>query len=454
MKYLFVLLVAFSLLSAVSESSARAPNIIIILTDDMGYGDLGCYGSPTIRTPNLDRMATEGLRFTDFYSAAEVCTPSRAGLLTGRYPIRSGMVGKRRVLFPDSKGGLPQGEITIARALKGRGYATAHLGKWHLGIHPGGRPGDHGFDYSFGLPYSNDMDKRRETPRTASGSANPPENGWMVPVLLNGEIVEKPADQTTLTRRYTEEAVRFIREHKSSPFFIYFAHTFPHVPLFASPQFKGKSRRGIYGDTVEEIDWSVGQVIAALRAEGLAENTLVFFTSDNGPWLTMRQQGGSAGPLREGKGSTWEGGMRVPGIAWWPGRISPGITGAVANGMDLFATALTLGGAKIPDDRVIDGVDLSPLLFGRGKLPQHPFFYYRGDKLFACRIGNYKAHFFTQPGYGKDKAEAHEPPLLYDLGTDPGEQFDVASEHPDIVEKIRAVVAEHQKALVPGEPQF
>lgn len=276
----------------------------------------------------------------------------------------------------------------------------------------------------------------------------------MVPVLLNGEIVEKPADQTTLTRRYTEEAVRFIREHKSSPFFIYFAHTFPHVPLFASPQFKGKSRRGIYGDTVEEIDWSVGQVIAALRAEGLAENTLVFFTSDNGPWLTMRQQGGSAGPLREGKGSTWEGGMRVPGIAWWPGRISPGITGAVANGMDLFATALTLGGAKIPDDRVIDGVDLSPLLFGRGKLPQHPFFYYRGDKLFACRIGNYKAHFFTQPGYGKDKAEAHEPPLLYDLGTDPGEQFDVASEHPDIVEKIRAVVAEHQKALVPGEPQF
>ncbi len=454
MKYLFVLLVAFSLLSAVSESSARAPNIIIILTDDMGYGDLGCYGSPTIRTPNLDRMAMEGLRFTDFYSAAEVCTPSRAGLLTGRYPIRSGMVGKRRVLFPDSKGGLPQEEITIARALKRRGYATAHLGKWHLGIHPGGRPGEHGFDYSFGLPYSNDMDKRRETPRTASGSANPPENGWMVPVLLNGEIVEKPADQTTLTRRYTEEAVRFIREHKSSPFFIYFAHTFPHVPLFASPQFKGKSRRGIYGDTVEEIDWSVGQVIAALRAEGLAENTLVFFTSDNGPWLTMRQQGGSAGPLREGKGSTWEGGMRVPGIAWWPGRISPGITGAVANGMDLFATALTQGGAKIPDDRVIDGVDLSPLLFGRGKLPQHPFFYYRGDKLFACRIGNYKAHFFTQPGYGKDKAEAHEPPLLYDLGTDPGEQFDVASEHPDIVERIRAAVAEHQKALVPGEPQF
>lgn len=454
MKYIFVLLVAFSLLAAVSESSARAPNIIIILTDDMGYGDLGCYGSPTIRTPNLDRMAMEGLRFTDFYSAAEVCTPSRAGLLTGRYPIRSGMVGKRRVLFPDSKGGLPQEEITIARALKRQGYATAHLGKWHLGIHPGGRPGDHGFDYSFGLPYSNDMDKRRETPRTASGSANPPENGWMVPVLLNGEIVEKPADQTTLTRRYTEEAVRFIREHKSSPFFIYFAHSFPHVPLFASPQFKGKSRRGIYGDTVEEIDWSVGQVIAALRAEGLAENTLVFFTSDNGPWLTMHQQGGSAGPLREGKGSTWEGGMRVPGIAWWPGKISSGITGAVANGMDLFATALTLGGAKIPDDRVIDGVDLSPLLFGRDKLPQHPFFYYRGDKLFACRIGNYKAHFFTQPGYGKDKAETHEPPLLYDLGTDPGEQFDVASEHPDIVTKILAAVAEHQKALVPGEPQF
>jgi arylsulfatase A len=383
MKYLSIFLVALSLLTGVSNASARVPNIIIILTDDMGYGDLGCYGSPSIRTPNLDRMAAGGLRFTDFYSAAEVCTPSRAGLLTGRYPIRSGMAGARRVLFPNSPGGLPQEEITIAQALKQRGYATAHLGKWHLGIHPGGRPGDHGFDYSFGLPYSNDMDLRPEMPRASSRSANPPADGWLVPIMLNGKVFEKPADQTTLTRRYTEEAVKFIREHKSSPFFLYFAHTFPHVPLFASPAFKGKSRRGIYGDTVEEIDWSVGQVLAALKKEGLSDNTLVFFTSDNGPWLTMKQQGGSAGPLRDGKGSTWEGGMRVPGIAWWPGKVAPGITGEPANGMDLFATALTLGGASIPADREIDGRDLSPLLLERKALPERPFFYYRGRQAFC-----------------------------------------------------------------------
>ncbi|MBP7141645.1 MAG: sulfatase [Opitutaceae bacterium] len=454
MKYLSLLLVALSILSSVPDSLARAPNIIIILTDDMGYGDLGCYGSPSIRTPNLDRMAADGLRFTDFYSAAEVCTPSRAGLLTGRYPIRSGMAGKRRVLFPDSPGGLPQEEITIASALKQRGYATAHLGKWHLGIHPGGRPGDHGFDYSFGLPYSNDMDLRPEMPRTSSRSSNPPEDGWMVPLMLNGKVYEKPADQTTLTRRYTEEAVKFIRTHKASPFFLYFAHTFPHVPLFASPAFKGKSRRGIYGDTVEEIDWSVGQVMAALRVEGLAENTLVFFTSDNGPWLTMQQQGGSAGPLRDGKGSTWEGGMRVPGIAWWPGRIAPGITGEPANGMDLFSTALALGGASVPSDREIDGRDLSSLLFRGETLSERPFFYYRGDKLFACRLGNYKAHFLTQTGYGKAKAETHEPPLLFDLGTDPGESFNIAAEHPDILKRIREAVEEQQRRMVPGKPQL
>jgi len=454
MNRLILLLAAIVLIPVANAAPARPPNIIIILADDMGYGDLGCYGAPTIRTPNLDRMAADGLRFTDFYSAAEVCTPSRAGLLTGRYPVRSGMVGARRVLFPDSTGGLPQEEITIARALKQRGYATAHLGKWHLGIHPGGRPGDHGFDYSFGLPYSNDMDRRTDVPSSASGSSNPPADGWMVPVYRNGEIVEKPADQTTLTRRYTEEAVKFIREHRKTPFFLYFAHTFPHVPLFASPAFKGKSRRGIYGDTIEEIDWSVGQVMAALRAQGLEKNTLVFFTSDNGPWLIMKQQGGSAGPLREGKGSTWEGGQRVPGIAWWPGRVAPGITGEPASGMDLFATALTLGGAPIPSDRVIDGRDISSLLFKRKTLPEHPYFFYRGGKLFACRLGQYKAHFFTQPSYGQPKAEAHEPPLLYDLGTDPGEQFDIAAAHPDVVEKIRAAVADHQRAMVPGKEQL
>jgi arylsulfatase A-like enzyme len=449
-----LLFAALTMSSVAAAAPARSPNIVIILADDLGYGDLGCYGSPTIRTPNLDRMAGEGLRFTDYYAPAEVCTPSRAGLLTGRYPIRSGMCGTRRVLFPNAPGGLPPEEITLARALKERGYATAHLGKWHLGIQPGSRPNDHGFEYSFGLPYSNDMDGRPGLPRGSSGSPNPPADGWRVPLLRNGEVVEQPAEQSTLTRRYTEEAVKFIRAHTSSPFFLYFAHTFPHVPLFASPEFKGKSRRGIYGDAVEEIDWSVGQVIAALRAEGLAENTLVFFTSDNGPWLTMGTQGGSSGLLRDGKGSTWEGGMRVPGIAWWPGRIGAGITSVPASSLDLFATILSLGGAKIPDDRPIDGIDMSPLLFGRGTLPDRPFFYYRGNQLYACRLGAYKLHLFTQIGYGQPKPDPHDPPLLFDLGRDPGERFDIAAQRADVVEKIRAAIAEHQRGLVPGKPQF
>jgi arylsulfatase A len=434
--------------------AGEKPNVVIILADDLGYGDLGCYGSPTIRTPNLDRMAAEGLRFTDFYSAGEVCTPSRAALLTGRYPIRSGMCGSRRVLFPDSKGGLPANEVTIAEALRQQGYATAHIGKWHLGIHEGSRPLDQGFERSFGLPYSNDMDARAALPKGASGSAEPPEDGWNVPLIRNGKVIEQPAKQTTLTKRYTEEAVKFIREKKGEPFFLYFAHTFPHVPLFASSAFKGNSRSGIYGDAVEELDWSVGQVLDALRHEGLAEKTLVFFTSDNGPWLIMGNQGGSAGPLREGKGSTWEGGMRVPGIAWWPGRIQPALTSELASTMDLFATALALGGAPSAREVLIDGRDLSPLLLRGKSLPETPFFYYRGDKLAACRIGEWKAHFFTQAGYGQPKPEQHDPPLLFHLGVDPSENRNVAAEHPDVIARIRSSVKAHQSAVVPGEPQL
>lgn len=437
-----------------AAAAARKPNIVIIFADDLGYGDLGCYGSPVIATPRLDRMAAEGMRFTDFYVAAEVCSPSRAALLTGRYPIRSGMYGKRRVLFPDSKGGLPAGEITTAEALKAQGYATAHVGKWHLGIHPGARPHDQGFDTSFGIPYSNDMDSRPGLPRGSSGSPTPPPDGWNVPLVRNGEVVERPVDQTTLTKRYTEEAVKFIREKKGGPFFLYFAHTFPHVPMFASPAFKGKSRAGIYGDAVEELDWSVGQVLDALRAQGVAENTLVFFTSDNGPWLTMGDQGGSAGLLRDGKGSTWEGGMRVPGIAWWPGRIKPGVTRELANAMDLFTTALTLGGAALPKDRPIDGVDLSPVLFSGKSLGERPFFYYRGDVMFACRLGDWKAHFFTQTGYGQPKPETHQPPLLFHLGRDPSEKRDVAGQHAEVLAKIAAAVEAHRARVAAGEAQF
>lgn len=457
---LAILAVAAAVFSGERPVGARqpeAPNLVIIFADDLGYGDLGCYGHPSIRTPHLDRMAAEGLRFTDFYSAAEVCTPSRAALLTGRYPIRSGMCetpGARRVLFPNSPGGLPPDEITIAEALRSRGYATAHLGKWHLGIHKGSLPNEQGFDLSFGLPYSNDMDARGDLPRGVTGSANPPADGWNVPLLRNGEVVERPAVQETLTRRYTDEALAFIREHKTRPFFVYLAHSMPHVPLFATDEFRGKSGRGLYGDVVEELDANVGRLLDGLRTAQLAERTLVVFTSDNGPWLIQNAQGGSAGLLRDGKGSTWEGGMRVPAIAWQPGRVKPGVTSELACTMDLFTTALAQAGIALPSDRPIDGVDLSSLLANGTRLPRRPFFYYRGDQMFACRLGPWKSHFATQSGYGEPQSKRHEPPQLFHVTHDPSERFNVAAENPKVLDDIRAAVKTHQENLVPGAPQL
>jgi arylsulfatase A len=452
----FLIVLSLAILAAGASASAQSsrPNVIIIYADDLGYGDLSCYGSPVIRTPQLDRMAAEGLRFTDFYSGAEVCTPSRAALLTGRYALRSGMATGRRVLFPNSKGGLPPAEITIAEALKTAGYSTAVIGKWHLGIHEGSRPQDQGFDESYGLPYSNDMDARPDLPRGSSGSPNPPHDGWNVPLIQNGKIIEQPTDQTTLTRRYTEQAIKFIREKKSSPFFLYLAHSFPHVPMFASPAFKGKSLAGIYGDAVEEIDWSTGELLAALRREGLAENTLVVFTSDNGPWLTMGDQGGSAGLLHDGKGSTWEGGMRVPAIAWMPGKIQPAITSSVASVLDLFPTALALARVPLPKNVTLDGIDLSALLFERKALAERPFFYYRGNDLFACRLGPWKAHFRTQTGYGQAQLEVHATPLLFHLGRDPSEKRDVAAANADVITRIQAAVTKHQAGVIPAPPQL
>jgi arylsulfatase A len=428
----------------------RPPNIVVIFADDLGYGDLGIYGHPTIRTPRLDRMAAEGIRFTQFYAAASVCTPSRAALLTGRLPIRSGMSSdQRRVLFPDSGGGLPADEITLARALKTNKYATAAIGKWHLGHLEPFLPTRHGFDFYYGIPYSNDMDRvnDEQVPKGRAAFANPKIEYWNVPLMRNDTIIERPADQTTITRRYTDEAIRFIEEHREQPFFVYLAHTMPHVPLFRSADFEEVSARGLYGDVIEEIDSSTGRLLDTLDRLGLDEDTIVWFTSDNGPWLTFDEQGGSAGLLREGKGSTWEGGMRVPAVACWPGHIPAGTVSLdVASTMDIFTTSLKLAGVATPDDRIIDGVDLSAVLSGAGKSPRDTMFFYRGSRLMAVRHGPWKAHFITQAGYG-DEAEEHDPPLLFHLQEDPSEQYDRSKDHPEVVAEIKQLVERHRADL-------
>jgi arylsulfatase A-like enzyme len=444
---LLLLLLAIAMQARAQD---RPPNIVIIFADDLGYGDLGVYGHPTIRTPNLDRMAAEGMRFTQFYAAASVCTPSRAALLTGRLPVRSGMASnKRRVLFPDSKLGLPPSEITIAEVLKERGYATAAVGKWHLGHLPEFLPQNHGFDTYFGIPYSNDMD------RTVQGPGrepfwDPKVEYWNVPLMRNSEIIERPAEQHTITKRYTEETIRFIREHKNDPFFVYLAHSLPHVPLFVSEAFEGVSRRGLYGDVVEEIDWSVGEVLQTLRELDLEKRTLVFFTSDNGPWLIFDSHGGSAGHLRGGKGMTWEGGMREPAIAWWPGTVPAGSVNMQITGtMDLLPTAAALAGAEVPLDRVIDGKSLLPLLSGKSDEAIHDtFFYYRGETLYAARKGPWKAHFITEWEYTPDTGRVvHETPELYHLENDPSESYNIADGHPDVIEEIRRAVERHEANL-------
>jgi arylsulfatase A-like enzyme len=302
------------------------------------------------------------------------------------------------------------------------------------------------------------MEPAPKIPKNASASLNPDPSWWRASLLRDDKVIEQPTDLSTLTKRYTAEALEFIHANKKKPFFLYFAHTYPHVPLFASQAFKGTSRRGLYGDVVEELDWSAGQVFEALRKEKLAEKTLVFFTSDNGPWLNKQLAGGSAGPLYEGKGSTWEGGMREPGIAWWPGKIKPGVTHELACSMDFFNTFLKLANVSIPTDRVIDGVDMSPILFGSGPGLRDTMIYYRGDELFAIRKGPFKAHFQTALGYGSPGApvvfEKHDPPLLFHLGQDPGERIDVAKEHPEVLADIQREREKHREGLVPGKPQY
>lgn len=448
--------------AARSTAAAEQPNFVVIFCDDLGYGDLGCFGHPTIHTPNLDRMATEGQRWTNFYVGASVCTPSRAALLTGRLPIRSGMMSaKSRVLFPNSSGGIPASEQTIAELLKPAGYAAAAIGKWHLGHLPQHLPTSHGFDSYWGIPYSNDMDGRGGFPpyqKSGRKDANyvAPIEQFQVPIMEGTKEVERPADQHTITRRYAEHAVEFIEQHQDGPFFLYLAHNLPHIPLFAGDDFVGTSRRGLYGDVIQEIDAGVGRILQTLADLGIDKNTLVVFTSDNGPWLPFHTHGGSAGLLRQGKGTTFEGGMRVPTIFWQPGSVPPGVQMEMGATMDLLPTFCAMAGVEPPNDRVLDGYDLSPLLHGEtAESPRDAVFFWREEDLFAVRQGPWKAHFITQGCYGVgEPREEHETPKLYHLEHDPSEQYDVAALHPEVIAQLRRLAETHRQSIEPVENQL
>lgn len=448
-----IALLGISFLNEVlAQGKANQPNFIIIFTDDQGYGDLGCYGHPTIKTPNIDRMAAEGQKWTSFYVAANVCTPSRAGLMTGRLPIRSGMYSNiRRVLFPDSDGGLPQTEITIARQLKKKGYHTAAIGKWHLGHLPAYLPTSHGFDTYLGIPYSNDMDRVNDIV-AKEAFAHPKIDYFQVPLMQDTTVIQRPADQNTITKRYTEEAVKIIKENKKQPFFLYMAHSLPHVPLFASKDFLGTSERGLYGDVIEEIDWSVGQILATLKKEGLDKNTYVLFTSDNGPWALFNEQGGSPGLLFGNKGTSYEGGVRVPAIFWAPGRIKPDVISQMGSTMDMFPTLSKLAGIPMPTDRPYDGYDLSGVLLGKKENPRNEMFFYHGSHLFAARRGAYKLYYYRNNPIGyPEKLEKLEKLQLFNVQHDPSEHFDLADRQPEVIREIETMVKRHLAGASPAK---
>ncbi len=413
--------------SAAATDEDRPPNVVIFFTDDQGFGDLSCFGHPTIHTPNVDRMAAEGVKLTQFYVASPVCSPSRAALLTGCYPKRVGM--HEHVILPACDHGLHPEETTIADVLSGAGYATGCFGKWHLGHRPGLLPTSQGFDVFFGIPFSNDM----------SQFHRPDGNGYRhsLPLIRDEAVIEWEPDQRLLTRRCTEEAVAFIDAHADAPFFVYLPHAMPHIPIYASEAFAGRSPRGTYGDVIEEIDWSVGEVLDALDRHGLADETLVIFTTDNGPWLPFAERGGSAGLLAGGKGGNLEGGQRVPFVARYPDRIPAGLVQReVATTMDLLPTIAGLAGVELAPDRPIDGQDIMPLLEGieGASSPTSSFLYYTAHgELAGIRRGRWKLLL--------------EPGTLHDVESDVGEQWNRADRHPEIVAELRALAIERDAVI-------
>lgn len=452
---LFFLILSVTSCSNDKTEKNQKPNVVIIFTDDQGYQDVGCYGAKGFETPNLDKMAEEGMLFTNFYVAASVCSPSRAALLTGSYPAR---VGVPNVLYPVSPTGLDPNEITIAEILKEQGYATACVGKWHLGDHPTMMPTNQGFDEYFGIPYSNDMwpwrnDYKKERPRTKLFSD--------LPLYLNDEVIEKNPDQNQITQRYTEYAIQFIEKNKDNPFFLYLPHTMPHVPLGVSEEFAGKTKYGRYGDVIEEIDWSVGAILKTLKKNKLDNNTLVIFTSDNGPWLTYGNHAGKALPLRGGKGTTFEGGMRVPCIMRWPDKIPAGsVNNEMATAMDILPTIARLVGSHEPEDRVIDGKNIWALMSGdyKKKADERTLFYHQGLALQAVRSGPWKLHFPHQyrhqaeaPGEDGKAAGQIDAAIglsLFNLDEDISESNNLAEKFPHVVQKLTDLADAHMKDLI------
>lgn len=436
---------------------AEQPNIIIIFNDDQGYQDLGCFGSPDIKTPRVDELAAQGMRFTDFYVGSPVCSASRAALLTGCYPFRVGVPG---VFWPNRDHGLAPDEVTIAEVLKGAGYATAAVGKWHLGDEPRFLPTNQGFDSYYGIPYSNDMfpaksmkyaddclwleDHSFQTLETAFSKMNrgqPRSLKNKVPLMRNGECIEFPCDQTTITRRCADEGITFITKsvEAEKPFFLYMANSMPHIPLFVSPDFEGKSAGGLYGDVIEEIDFNTGRIMDHLEKLGVAENTIVIFTSDNGPWLTVGDRGGSADPLFEGKFTSFEGGQRVPFVIRWPKTIPAGTTcRGMAATIDLFPTLAKLADASLPE-KELDGMDISNLWANpESKSPRDTFFFVHS----AVRFGDWKYHKKEIYKVKQTKRE-QKGPTLYNLKDDIGESNNVIDDHPEVAERLAKMLQAH-----------